>query len=384
MNLSITDGIFWTVYSNMTSPYLVAFSLLIIGPAAPVGYIIGVPYLIVPLAQYIAVKISRKSPDLRDLTIRITFFDRIVWIAIAFLAFLKGFLLLSLLLIILLSFRTFFSSFSGTTWTSWVPGAIGSKKRNLYFSRRNFYLRFFSLVGYGISSFIFFLLGDTKEAYMTLFLGSIIFSTVSLLVMRNIPRFTPEKEEGNVAEAAKKMLPYLLFTLLTGIGLSAFSPYLQLYILSSDFLHLSPVVYTLVITVIAISAMSSQIYWGKIIERIGNIRAILISGILLSTVPILTIFAGSLVLIFPEVILLGLMQSGFTLAAFNELISKSEKRRISGISVYSVVQSLSVALGPILANLIFQMDYMKLDAVFVFCFTVTLAGSLYYSISRTT
>lgn len=115
MNLSITDGIFWTVYSNMTSPYLVAFSLLIIGPAAPVGYIIGVPYLIVPLAQYIAVKISRKSQDLRDLTIRITFFDRIVWIAIAFLAFLKGFLLLSLLLIILLSFRTFFSSFSGTT-----------------------------------------------------------------------------------------------------------------------------------------------------------------------------------------------------------------------------------------------------------------------------
>lgn len=239
-------------------------------------------------------------------------------------------------------------------------------------------------MGYGISSIIFFLLGDTKEAYMTLFLGSIIFSTVSLLVMRNIPRFTPEKEEGNVAEAAKKMLPYLLFTLLTGIGLSAFSPYLQLYILSSDFLHLSPVVYTLVITVIAISAMSSQIYWGKIIERIGNIRAILISGILLSTVPILTIFARSLVLIFPEVILLGLMQSGFTLAAFNELISKSEKRRISGISVYSVVQSLSVALGPILANLIFQMDYMKLDAVFVFCFTVTLAGSLYYSISRTT
>lgn len=382
MNLSITDGVLWTVYSNMTSPYLVAFSLLIIGPSAPVGYIIGIPYLIVPLAQYAAIKISRRTADLRNLTIRITFFDRVVWIAIALIVFLKGFLLLSLLLIFLLTFRTFFSSFSGTTWTSWVPAAIGSRKRNLYFSRRNFYLRFFSLVGYGISSTIFFLVGDTKEAYLALFLGSLIFSTISLLVMRNIPKFSPEREQGNVAEAARDLLPYLVFTLLTGIGLSAFSPYLQLYILSANFLNLSPEIYTLVITVIAVSAMASQLYWGRLIEKIGNIKAILISGLILSIVPVITIFSHSIVMIFPDVVLLGLTQSGFTLASFNELIYRSEGKRISGISVYSVVQSLSVALGPIVANLIFQVNSTNLISVFAFCSLITMAGSIYYYISQ--
>ncbi len=378
MDLSITDGIFWTVYSNMTAPYLVAFALLIIGPSAPVGYIIGIPYLIVPLAQYAAVVYSRRSSDLRNLTIKITFFDRVIWVAISLLIFLRGYLLLSTLLISFLTFRIFFSSFSGTTWTSWVPAAIGSKKRNLYFSKRNFFLRFFSLVGYGISSLVFYFFGDTREAYLTLFLGSLIFSTISLMVMGRIPPFKAEKEDGTVSDTTRKLFSYLIFTLLTGIGLSAFSPYLQLYILSTDFLALSPEIYTLVITVIALSAISSQIYWGRLIEKIGNLRAILISGIAISIVPLLTSLTHSLIILLFTVILLGLMQSGFTLAAFNELISRSERRRISGVSVYSLVQSLSVGTGPVIANLVFDINTKSLVSVFIFCFGLILLGSVYY------
>ncbi len=383
MDLSITDGIFWTVYSNMTTPYLVAFALLIIGPTAPVGYIIGIPYLIVPLAQYAAIVYSRRSPDLRNLTIKITLFDRIIWIAVSLLIFLRGYLLISVLLISFLTFRIFFSSFSGTTWTSWVPAAIGSKKRNLYFSKRNFFLRFFSLVGYGISSAVFFLLGDTREAYLTLFLGSLIFSTISLMVMRRIPPFKAEKEEGTVSDTTKRLFSYLIFTLLTGIGLSAFSPYLQLYILSTNFLGLSPEIYTLVITVIALSAISSQIYWGRLIEKIGNLRAILISGVAISIVPLLTSFTHSFLILMLAVILLGLMQSGFTLAAFNELIFRSEKRRISGVSVYSLVQALSVGAGPVIANFLFDINTSSLGSVFILCSALILTGSVYYySIQR--
>lgn len=382
MDLSITDGIFWTVYSNMTSPYLVAFALLVIGPTAPVGYIIGIPYLIVPLAQYAAIVYSRKSSDLRNLTIKITLFDRVIWIAISLLIFLKGYLLISTLLISFLTFRIFFSSFSGTTWTSWVPAAIGSKKRNLYFSKRNFFLRFFSLVGYGISSLVFFFFGDTRYAYLTLFLGSLIFSTISLMVMGKIPPFKAEKEEGRFTDTTRKLFSYLVFTLLTGIGLSAFSPYLQLYILSTNFLALSPEIYTLVITVIALAAISSQIYWGRLIERIGNLRAILISGIAISTVPLLASFTHSLIILLLAVILLGLMQSGFTLAAFNELISRSERRRISGVSVYSLVQSLSVGVGPIIANLLFDINTKSLVSVFIFCSVLILLGSVYYFSAR--
>ncbi|MCL5439808.1 MAG: MFS transporter [Candidatus Thermoplasmatota archaeon] len=384
MDLSISDGVFWTIYSNMTSPYIVAFSILVIGPTAPVGYIIGIPYLVVPLAQYFAVKLSRRTVDLRSLTIKITIFDRVVWILIALLVFLRGYLLLSFLMIVLLSVRVFFSSFSGTTWNAWVPSAIGSKKRNLYFSRRNLFLRLFSLVGYGIASMIFFLLGSTKIAYVVLFVGSLIFSTLSLFIMQRIPPFKPEKEDtGGVSAAGKVLLSYLLFTLLTGIGLSAFSPYMQLYILSSSFLGQSAQIYTLVIIVIAVAAISSQLFWGKFIERVGNRKTILLSGSIISIVPLWVAYTSSIVILFFPIILLGLAQSGFTLAAFNELIRRTERRRVSGISIYNITQSLSVAVGPVFANVIFDLYRTSLLPIFVLSFSLTLIGSVYYYLHST-
>jgi len=379
MNLSITDGIFWTIYSNMTSPYIVAFSILLIGPSAPVGYIIGIPYLVVPLAQYFAIRSSRRAIDLRSLTIKITIFDRVVWILIALLVLVRGYLLLSFLMIMLLSIRVFFSSFSGTTWNAWVPSAIASKKRNLYFSRRNLFLRLFSLAGYGLASIVFFLLGSTEVAYVILFVGSLIFSSVSLVIMQRIPPFRPEKEEtGGVSAAGKILLSYLLFTLLTGIGLSAFSPYMQLYILSANFLGQSAEIYTFVIIVIAVAAISSQLYWGKFIERFGSVKTILFSGIIISLVPLWVSYTRSIALLFFPIILLGLAQSGFTLAAFNELIRRTERRRVSGISIYNVVQSLSVAVGPILANVLFDLNRTRLIPVFLLCFSLTLIGTVYY------
>ena len=384
MDLSITDGIFWTVYSNMTSPYLVAFALLIIGPTAPVGYIIGIPYLIVPLAQYAAIVYSRRSSDLRNLTIKITLFDRIIWIAVSLLIFLRGHLLISVLLISFLTFRIFFSSFSGTTWTSWVPAAIGSKKRNLYFSRRNLFLRLFSLAGYGIASLVFFLLGSTEVAYVVLFVGSLVFSTVSLLIMQRIPPFKPEKEDtGGVSAAGKILFSYLLFTLLTGIGLSAFSPYMQLYILSVNFLDQSAEIYTFVIIVIAVAAISSQLFWGKFIERVGSKKTILLNGVIISLVPMWVAYTRSIILLFFPITLLGLAQSGFTLAAFNELIRRTERRRVSGLSVYNVFQSLSIAAGPIVANVLFDLYRTSLIPVFFLCFSLILTGSVYYYLHST-
>ena len=384
MDLSITDGIFWTVYSNMTSPYLVAFALLIIGPTAPVGYIIGIPYLIVPLAQYAAIVYSRRSSDLRNLTIKITLFDRIIWIAVSLLIFLSGYLLISVLLISFLTFRIFFSSFSGTTWTSWVPAAIGSKKRNLYFSRRNLFLRLFSLAGYGIASLVFFLLGSTEVAYVVLFVGSLVFSTVSLLIMQRIPPFKPEKEDtGGVSAAGKILFSYLLFTLLTGIGLSAFSPYMQLYILSVNFLDQSAEIYTFVIIVIAVAAISSQLFWGKFIERVGSKKTILLNGVIISLVPMWVAYTRSIILLFFPITLLGLAQSGFTLAAFNELIRRTERRRVSGLSVYNVFQSLSIAAGPIVANVLFDLYRTSLIPVFFLCFSLILTGSVYYCLHST-
>ena len=105
---------------------------------------------------------------------------------------------------------------------------------------------------------------------------------------------------------------------------------MQLYILSSSFLGQSAQIYTLVIIVIAVAAISSQLFWGKFIERVGNRKTILLSGAIISIVPLWVAYTSSIVILFFPIILLGLAQSGFTLAAFNELIRRKSAQANSG------------------------------------------------------
>ena len=129
--------------------------------------------------------------------------------------------------------------------------------------------------------------------------------------------------------------------------------------------------------------ISSQLFWGKFIERVGNRKTILLSGAIISIVPLWVAYTSSIVILFFPIILLGLAQSGFTLAAFNELIRRTERRRVSGISIYNITQSLSVAVGPVFANVIFDLYRASLLPIFVLSFSLTLIGSVYYYLHST-
>ena len=89
--LSITDGAFWAIYTSMTTPFLVPLIIVILGNNAPVGYMVGLPVLLVPLAQILSQKASRRASDLKTLTIAITFFDRLLWVPIIFMVFVHGY-----------------------------------------------------------------------------------------------------------------------------------------------------------------------------------------------------------------------------------------------------------------------------------------------------
>ncbi|MCL6015238.1 MAG: MFS transporter, partial [Candidatus Thermoplasmatota archaeon] len=68
-NLSVTDGLFWSIYSSLTTPFVIPLSIFLLGQSAPVGYITGFPVLVVPLAQYLSRYFSRKVKDLKKLTV---------------------------------------------------------------------------------------------------------------------------------------------------------------------------------------------------------------------------------------------------------------------------------------------------------------------------
>ena len=383
--LSISDGSFWAVYSSMTTPFLVPFSLLLLGVNAPIGYITGIPVFLVPLAQFVSVKMTRRSDNLKDLTVMITFLDRLLWIPVVLLIFVPGYFDKLVLILILLSLRTFFASASSTTWTLWVPTIIPEGSRNRYFAKRNFVMKIFSLIGYFIALLIFAGISDYTIAIATVFLtGVLIFSSISLMIMTRMPIFSLSIEDrtkgGKIRTEFKS---FIFFIIIFYVGSSMVMPYFQLYMISSNFLNLSASVYTFIFILVSVSAIISQLYWGKFADKYGLRFTILLNlGItLLST--LLIIMSTNFFDILVPSILIGVTQSGLGLTLFNEMIGRSVNTRIRSISFYNLFQSLASASGPILANLAFVYSSSDIRMIFIISFILVLVSFLYFVAEKT-
>lgn len=384
-NLSVTDGAFWAIYSSMTAPFLVPLIIVILGNNAPVGYVVGVPVLLVPLAQYLSQKASRAAHDLKRLTILITLFDRLLWVPIIFMVFVHGNFDKIFLLLLLLSLRTFFASFSGTTWTLWVPTVVPTEDRAMYFSRRGFIMKIFSLVGYILALGVFLRIPDEVTALLVVFLvGSLLFSSLSLFFMSRIPSFSLSGEDKKTdGTPGSSFMRYLVFTVIWSIGYGMVLPYLQLYVISGNFLGQSETFYTILFITLSIASISSQLFWGRFSQKYGNTVSILITGTLSALATAMLLLTTSPVAVFIPAILYGSAQSGVALTMFNEMIARSVKSRIKAVSAYNLGQSLSAAFGPILANFLFDMTGFDIRSVFFYSFLVmivSIAFLLYVSL----
>ncbi len=378
--LSITDGLFWAAYSTMTTPFLVPLSILLFGVNAPVGYITGIPVFLVPLAQLYSVKVSQKTQNLKRMTVFITFLDRLLWIPVVFLIFIPGYYEKFVLMIALLSLRTFFASASGTTWTLWVPTIIPSEDRNTYFAKRNFIMKIFSLFGYFIALLIFAGIKDYEIALATVFLSGVaIFSSISLYIMTRMPNFSLSNEDKvKKGKMEVDFKSFLFFVILFYLGSSMLMPYFQLYIISRDFLSLSPSYYTLIFVIISISSIMSQLKWGKLSERWGVKKTIFVNLVILLIAIILIICSKNAIEIIIPSILYGISQSGLGLTLFTEMIGRAKNTKIRSVSFYNLFQSLASAAGPIIANFIFVFSNSNILNVFLLSLFLLMVASIYF------
>ncbi len=366
-NLSISDGAFWAVYSSMTGLYVVPLSILLLGPNAPVGYIMGLPVLLVPLAQHISIKVSRKVEDLKRLTVIITFFDRLLWVPVVFLVFISGYDVRFIFLIILLSLRTFFASFSGTTWTLWVPTVIPGDQRTTYFAKRNTIMKIFSVFGYLFALGLFLRIPDKTIAIISVMLiGSLVFSTISLFIMTRIPSFRLSQVDRNSnGKISEHFSRFLIFSSIWALGSSIVMPYFQLMIVSREYLGETQIFYTVIFLILSTAAILTQLWWGSLSRKSGNLTTIFASGAIY-VVGVTTLFfiVTPLIAIIPA-ILMGAGSSGMQLAMFNEMVARSEASRIRSVSSYNLYYTLASALGPISANLAFNIKGFSLFSVFM-------------------
>ena len=201
--------------------------------------------------------------------------------------------------------------------------------------------------------------------------------------MRRIdPYSIPEIEKNHENKTwTKSYLNFVTFALFWGIGYSMILPYFQLYLISPAYLGQTEIFYTFVYIVISISFITSQILWGNFASKYGNFKIIIFSSFLSIVSSGLIPLAHSTIVILLPTILYGVGQSGVTLSFFNEMLNRSDSSRINSISMYNLIQAISIGIGPILANFLIETFRFSIVAIFGTSVTVMVFALAYFTLT---
>ncbi|MDZ7957503.1 MAG: MFS transporter [Aulosira sp. DedQUE10] len=315
LKASTLDGVFATIFSNITGGVILINFLLQLG-ATPVeiGLLSSIPLLanfLQPLGAYLADRTSSRH----WYTLAIFGPARLLWlILVAGIAWFCGSntpphqLVIWTLGIIL--FTNILGALGGCAWFSWMAALVPPRLRGRYFGFRNSAASLANLLsvpmlGFAVSAWP----GGTIQGFGVLLLLGVVIGLISLAcqfwmvdVNPQVYRFgkaarqTPENPDTQQLKTFTILKDFNFLKFLVYFGLWTFAinlsaPFFNLYMLKNLGLDLSTV--TLYSSLIAGANLVMLVLWGKLADRIGNRPILLLAGVLIAVTPLFWLGAGN-------------------------------------------------------------------------------------------
>ncbi|MBD2776828.1 MFS transporter [Iningainema tapete] len=312
LKASTLDGVFATVFSNITGGVLLTNFLLQLG-ASPVeiGLLSSIPLLanfLQPLGAYLA----DRSSSRHWYTMTIFAPSRLLWLilvgGIAWFSWTntEPHQLINWTLGIIIVTHIL-GALGGCAWFSWMAALVPQRLRGRYFGLRNSAASLTNLVctpilGYALCAWH----GSQIAGYGVLLSLGVVVGLVSLACqfwMRDVnPQEThkselPQKEIAAVQSEKFNILKdvnFLKFLLYVGgwtFAMNLSTPFFNLYMLDNLGLDISTV--TLYTSLLAGANLVMLIFWGKLADKIGNRPLLLFVGMAIALTPLFWLAAGN-------------------------------------------------------------------------------------------
>ncbi len=358
LDASVQEGVFNAASSSIISTYSIPFALTLGAGSAEIGLLSSAQSLAGTAAQlpgaWLTEKFSRKSIWLFS-----QIFGKIfLWLPIIAMPFL-GLANAVLVFIILLAATSFFQSLRTPAWSSLMGDIVPKDTRGRYFGRRNLYAGIAGIIAAGIGGYIVALWG-----FSLVFSIAVALSIVSIFffVRMHEPAFRRvfhyrHKIYFRPSDLKTAFVVNRNFTVFT-LAMSA--TYFSVYLSSPFFtvfmlrdLNIGYLWFSAAVVLNAVVATIFQPYWGRLADRYGERSILIISGILISFVPLIYLFvAEPLHVIFAE-IFSGFAWAGFEIVAFNFLLAATPaQRRPHYIANHVFLRGLAAVAGAALGGLL--------------------------------
>jgi MFS family permease len=356
---SVKDGVAYSIMVGSGESYFSAFAIYLRATTAQVGVFASLPPLLASFTQLLSSWLGRLTGRRKGI--------------IVLGAALQGFSLLPLALLpilfrdhaipILIACATLYfmgMNLAAPQWGSLMGDVVPERRRGRYFGRRTrlcSITAFLALVFGGVVLDLFDRNRYTVAGYITIFLIAAIARFVSVYHLSRM--IDPP---GHTAALGSPLAPGLwrrlrgspfvhfsVFYAFMQFAVNIAAPFFAVYMLRD--LHYSYLEFTINSAASVLVQFLTLNRWGRISDAFGNRYILVVTGLMIPTLPALWMFSTNYVYLLCIQAFGGLAWAGFSLSASNYLFDLvPRQRRATQMALYGVLASIGAFSGALLGG----------------------------------
>ncbi len=382
---SIREGIFASASGAFGSQFISPFAIAINSSSALVALYGAIGGLLGPLSQMKGSRLMEKESR-KKIVLRGVFWESLLWLPFIVVGFLfyKGIALnwLPFILIAAYALQVVMANTASPAWFSWVGDIVDEEYRGRWFSKRNLIHGLIATILALASSFFldyFKKLGWNMFGFITLFVLALLFRLISWQLFKGQyePKLKLKKGDYFSFWDFLKKSPqtnfgkFALFRTALSFATAVASPLIAVYLLRNlQFNYATYMIITLAGSIFSLVVLE---LWGKIADKYGNYRVMLLNAFLIPAIPILWILSPNPIylVIFPSIIG-GMAWAGFNLSAGNFIYDnvRQEKRGLA-VSYCNMLIGMGTFLGAGLGALLIEFLKTSLIAPIIIIFIIS-------------
>ncbi|NLE00633.1 MAG: MFS transporter [Fibrobacter sp.] len=343
LTYSVLDGVFANGMLGLVETFSVAGAVFLNAPAIAIAILGSLPLLLSSLVQLFMPRMVNESKGRKFYVIRGTFFQSLFLIALALCGWLPEHIR-SWVYVIIFALYGFSGNVVSGLWIAWMGDLVPQNIRGQHFAWRN---RLFSTTQLGCALIAGLILQKYSTHNATWMIFALVFLTAAIFRLLSTRMLYSQSEISKPVTShtfsLRRVLtlkPFIHYSIAAALmqGTVAFAgPFFNVFYirdLKFDFFNLSVAAAATVFGTIV-----SLPLWGKLADAVGNRKILLVTGLLICTVPIPYVVSSLPWHIWVLNFYTGLCWSGYNLSNFNYLLLASGKERPEMNITFSVAMT---------------------------------------------
>ncbi len=390
LRYSIFDGAFYWMMVGFGESFLAAFAVFLKATNIQLGFLSSLPKAFGSFSQLLSNKLLKIFKTRKRLVCTSSLLQALMYIPIALVFFFGSFSVPILILFVCLYWV--FGVMGNPAWSSWMGDLVGDENRGDYFGNRNKIGNLTSFLSLLAAGYILqrFSTGNFMEyiGFCVVFLFALISRMISFVYL--IKQYEPEYEFAPNANFSfmqflrqARFRNYGLFVFylsMMNFGIYLSAPFFTPYMLYD--LKLSYTAFTIITAVAMITKFAMMPVWGKLSDKYGTKKVLVLAGFLMPAIPILWIFSINVSYLILIQIFAGFSWAGFEIASFNFIFDTTKReKRATCVAYYNVLTGFAIFLGATLGGFIVKYNslfWSKYYLVFIISFVMRYAASFIF------